>query len=141
MPQTVVSGCLFHFCKAVHSQVQKKGLIELYNKDAEFQTCLALLYGLTYVPIDNVVQVFEEVVAPAFEECLPGEDDEGVDGKNIEKFMEYVEKYYVGCFNIITKSRRDPVFPLLMWNSVPAVLDDEPLTNNSVESWNARWNA
>ena len=33
------------------------------------------------------------------------------------------------------------MFPISIWNTYQLVLDDQPMTNNSVESWNARWNS
>ena len=33
------------------------------------------------------------------------------------------------------------MFPIPIWNTYQLILDGEPNTNNSVESWNACWNA
>ena len=85
------------------------------------------------VPVKNVVLAWETVVEPYFEEHLP-------DNQECASYCSYVERTYIGKINPRTGDRRDPMFPIDMWNIHDRILSGKHTTNNSVESWNGRWN-
>ena len=57
----------------------------------------------------------------------------------MESFIGSLEKAYSGQLNHWTGQRKKPMFPAETWNIPQRILNDQPTTNNSVESWNACW--
>ena len=85
------------------------------------------------IPIEDVTLAWDEVILPFFEENF-------VEDEDVESFIGYVEKAYIGRLNHRTGQRKKPMFPAETWNIHQRILNDQPTTNNSVEAWNSRWN-
>ena len=54
-----LQGCFFHLCKAVMRHVQSAGLKAKYENNSDFAHRLRHLAALAFVPVDDVVKVFE----------------------------------------------------------------------------------
>ena len=108
-------------------------LVEQLNTSEQFQTGLDLIYCLDMVPIEDVTLAWDQVILPFFEENF-------VEDEDVESFIGYVEKAYIGRLNHRTGQRKKPMFPAETWNIHQRILNDQPTTNNSVEAWNSRWN-
>ena len=134
--RTVVRGCRFHRKKNLFFQVGQKGCLDLFYHNENFQVGIALVYCLDMVPSSDVCHAWTYVINPYFDQHFDYEEN-----PEIEDFLSYVERAYIGTLNQATGERRRPMFPISIWNTYQLVLDDEPMTNNSVESWNARWNS
>ena len=132
-PAAVIKGCVFHWKKSLFANVGGKGCLKLFHENEHFQVGLDLIYTLSMVPPADMSLAWEDVVEPYFEEHLP-------DRPEVEEYLTYCENTYVGKLNGRTGTRKNPRFPVAMWNIHERILSDEPTTNNAVESWNARWN-
>ena len=81
---------------------------------------LKMLLALAFLPVDEVSDAFDELVADYPPEVMP--------------LVNYFEENYVGRRNR-RGDRRQPLFPVDMW-SVKARQDAGlPRTNNQLESW------
>ena len=138
IPDTAVEGCLFHWKKAIFSQVQKKGLLRLYNQDENMQSALQLIYSLAYVPAEQIVDVYTQKVRTQIMQFATDWNQEDTD--NLKRFLQYIEKYFVGE-SCTRKSRRPPFFSHSLWNKHQQTMEQAVTTNNAVEGWNCNWNA
>ena len=129
-----IKGCRFHRKKNLFHQVGQKGCLDLFHQDENFQIGLDLIYCLDMVPPDDVVYAWTSVICPFFDEHF------GEESSEVEDFLSYVERVNIGRLNERTGRRKQPLFPIPTWNVFQRIMNDEPTTNNSVESWNARWN-
>ena len=131
-PNCAISGCLFHWKKNLFSHVGLKGCLPLFYDDEHFAVGLDILYTISMVPVENVVEAFNNIVIPFFLEHFPKSEE-------VDDFLNYVEGTYIGR-KLRGGERGNPLFSIEMWNIRERVLQDKQTTNNAVESWNARWN-
>ena len=130
-PAVTILGCNFHWKKNIFSHVGFKGCLPFFYEDEQFQIGLDLIFTLCMVPPTDVVFAWESVVKPHFDEHF----DESLE---VDEFLDYFERTYIGKPG--ARGRKNPMFPISMWNIVERTLSDQASTNNAVESWNARWN-
>ncbi len=90
-----------------------------------------LIYSLSLLPTTDVVQGFETVVLPFFENECPKK-------AVVDDFLAYIERTYIGKKSS-DNERGNPLFPLSMWNIRQRILSDMQTTTNGVESWHSRW--
>lgn len=71
-PDAIEKMCIFHLFKAFFTNVQKKGLLELYNdySKPEIRTLLRCLPSLAYLPLDEVVDGYGEI-CEALSDLIP----------------------------------------------------------------------
>ena len=86
------------------------------------------------MPKEHVVKVWEKLVLPVFPENE--ETDWDVDNEDVNDFLDYLEKTWIGALNQRTGQRRNPKFKHELWNKYQAVLDEDPTTTNSSEGYN-----
>lgn len=134
-PEVNIYGCDAHFKRAIRKNMQRFHLIQVYNREEEFQTFIRYFWGLSLVPTDQVVKVWEEFVLPAFPEVEEG-DWENVTEDNANDFLDYLEKTWIGAVNQRTNKRRNPKIRHSMWNKYNAVSDGDETTTNSSEGFN-----
>ena len=53
-------GCQFHYRKAHNSKLGDLGLKAFYNGDVEFNELVHKVCALSYVPVEDVVKVYED---------------------------------------------------------------------------------
>ena len=129
-PDTNIKGCYFHFRQCVYRHIQQCGLQTLYAENLEFSSAMKMLAGLAYVPVDDVVQAYEELLDTVY----------FVDNEELlEDFLDYFETTWIG------KKRRhshrgEPTFAIKLWNNYDYIKNDLPRTNNFVEGWNSSFN-
>ena len=87
------------------------------------------VYLLAYVPCNDVVAVFRELILSEVEKKLKEWLLEV-----IQFIQNYVTKTWVGAPN------KPPRYPREMWNKYEGTLTDTTNTNNAVESFNRSWN-
>lgn len=58
-PDTIISGCNFHFNQCIHRSVQDNGLADLYNDDISYSAPIRMLLALVFVPCRNVEFAFD----------------------------------------------------------------------------------
>ena len=134
-PNAFLAGCLFHMKQAIRKNIQTKGLLILYNNQLDFNFFIKMVYALVYVPSDNVILACETVLGPFFSEH---EDDEGWNEctEELDDFLNYIERTWIGKVNPRSGQRKDPLFPIDTWNKHDDVLAGQQLTNNFFESFN-----
>ncbi|XP_076820927.1 uncharacterized protein LOC143466174 [Clavelina lepadiformis] len=119
-PQTHIYGCYFHLGQSLWRKIQENGLQRLNVQDDNIRMALKMLLALAFLPVDEVSDAFDELVADYPAEVMP--------------LVNYFEDNYVGRRNR-RGDRRQPLFPVHMW-SVKARQDAGlPRTNNQLESW------
>jgi hypothetical protein len=129
-PETEIRCCDAHFKRAIRNQIGEKGLLELYQNDADFQTFIRYLWGLTLVPVEQIVHVWETYILPLI-------DDKGDD--NFDDFLTYFDTTYIGAKNLRTQVRRQPRYAYTLWSKYSAINDkggDGITTTNSNEGYN-----
>lgn len=115
-PQTILSGCFFHYCSSLWRKVQKFGLSTAYRRDASLKKSIRMIMAIAFIPAalvrfnfnlfsnshrtTQLVQRF-----PAF-----------------QQWIDYVSSTYVS---------RTALFPPPMWNVFARSGDTR--TNNFLE--------
>ena len=103
-----------------------------------------MLWCLSYVPVNDVVEVFQYILSKTpviSKEHLDDSDQEDeADALTaaIDKHTEYFFNAYVGKIHPVTQIRGNPRIPIELWSNYKAVLDgSNDVTNNSSENWNS----
>ena len=65
-PDIDVTGCEFHFRKAIFSHIQTEKIVDLFNQSPEFQLFVGMLYSLAYVPPEDIVKVILRIKIDIF---------------------------------------------------------------------------
>lgn len=65
-PGLELDGCFFHFAQCVWRHVQQEHLNGSYGESIQFAFRVRMLIALAFVPVDNVINVFESLVASNF---------------------------------------------------------------------------
>ena len=87
--------------------------------DSIFSYNVKMLVALAFVPLSDVVNAFNTLVAEMPEQLDPK--------------IDYFEKNYIGVAH--RRGRRPPRFPLELWNVNDPVEEEIPRTNNHVEGY------
>lgn len=103
------------------------GLKRRYETDSSFALRMRYLSALAFVPVGQVVAAFDAVL------------DAGIIPAEAEDVLLYFEDNWVGRPH--RRGRRNPKFPLEMWNCYEHALKSMPKTNNSVEGWHTGFEA
>lgn len=49
-PNSVISGCYFHFCSSLWRKIQKLGLCDAYNHDSSFKLSVRMIMAIAFIP-------------------------------------------------------------------------------------------
>lgn len=125
-PNATLRGCFFHFMQAIWRKIQEQPQIrERYLQDPDFAFSLKMLPCLAYVPVEQVVEKFEQLLdTPFFNENV----------EILQPLIDYFEDNWIGRLDRRGR-RRPPNFAISLWNCYDAIILDLPKTNNSVEGW------
>ena len=124
-PNVEVSGCYFHLCQSVVRKVNECGLKSDYEADNEIRGFIRCLAALSHVPVCDVVNSFEILVAD-----MPANE-------RVNDVVTYFEHTYI-------RGRRRPgrgenygpaIFPIPVWNQYMSAGEGIARTTNSVEGW------
>jgi hypothetical protein len=100
-----------------------------------------MILGLAFVPIPNIVTVYEEAVISYLNQHL--HEWKGAADRVIN-FRQYVETTYVGKEAEASageaRTRKPPLFSHSCWNKFEDVQQGRALTNNHSEGFNSAWN-
>ena len=135
-PGVTVNGCDTHFKRALRRKLTSTdiGLGSLYANSEEFQTLVRYIWALSLVPPDMIIPVWEDFIQDRYNELKPAFEDEA---EAVEDWLGYVERTYIGALNWRTGNRKSPMFAHSLWSKFAVVLEDEALTSNSAEGFNA----
>ena len=94
-------GCQFHFRKAVYTKLGDLGLQSFYNVNVEFNELVHRIYALSFVPLANVVQFYEDFVVLYIEKKLDSKADTGnptwiESTVKFEDLVDYLDRTWVG---------------------------------------------
>ena len=87
-------GCFFHFCQCIYRSIQSKGLQRRYENDSYFALQMRHLASLAFVPTEDVVKAFEDLIDRV---DFPSEAQEVID---------YFEDTWIG--RLTQSNRRRP---------------------------------
>lgn len=127
-PTVTQTGCYFHFRQAIYKKIQQFGLSDNYSSDESFALELRKLSALAFVPPDDVIAAYDYLLSTFF-----------FNEEIIEPILSYFEKTWVGQKHTGNR-RRQPLFPITLWNQQANVLNGLSKTNNVVESWHNSFN-
>ncbi|XP_076064968.1 uncharacterized protein LOC143039010 [Oratosquilla oratoria] len=115
-PSSDVTCCLFHLLQNVYKQVVTIGFKQQYHQDDDFSLKVRCLSALAFLPIDDVIDGFEELT-----------DDDDFP----QELVSYFETYYIGGMRCRGQRRRrvEPVFPIHLWNVHERAENGMPRTN------------
>ena len=116
----VTSGCFFHLSQNIYRKIQSEGLTGQYQSDIELGLSLKMLPSLAFVPEQEVVNCFNNIMP-----------DFPASALNVAK---YFEDTYIGKL-LPDQSRKLPQFPIRIWNMYERVQGELARTNNAVEGW------
>ena len=88
----------------------------------------------------NIADYYEEGVLK-FTESMTEDESWGEYEDEINKFIHYLEKTWIGRVLGRSNARQSPMFKYEMWNIHVDILDGSKFTSNSVEAWNNAWNS
>lgn len=126
-----VSCCFFHLRQSVRRKLGELGLIVRYNAETIFQEKVAQLIALTLVPVDDVPEVFDNIV----EDTFADEDSE-----EVTQFLEYFENTYIRRPSFRGRPRT-ATFPPAIWNHYEHGLNEQPKTTNACEGYHHALNS
>ena len=134
-------GCQFHYRKAHISRLGDLGLKEFYNGDVEFNELVHNVFVLSYVPVEDVVKVYEEHKVAVIEEKIENDKTWNEGSEELVEYVKYMKRTWIGKVSLARTgrraSRRPPIFAHDMWNVYLGILEEDPVvTNNGLESWN-----
>ena len=132
-PETNIVCCDAHFKRAVRKHIQTCHLKTAYDTNVSFQTFVRHLWGLSLVPLDKILSVWENYIVPN----IPDDADVqwGAAEDDINDFIDYFEKTWIGGRNNRRNARRNPRFRHHLWNKFLAVSNDNSTTTNSSEGY------
>lgn len=133
-PEVEIVCCDTHFKRVVRKHLQDNHLMASYNNNLHFQTLVRYMWALSLVPQVDIVKVWEEFVSPS----IPDNADVVWDAEedDINEFLDYFEKNWVGQFNMRTNTRRNPRFRHGLWSKYATVVDGGATTTNTSEGFN-----
>ncbi|KAK4872511.1 hypothetical protein RN001_014540 [Aquatica leii] len=123
-PEATLCGCFFHFTHCIWRHIQEAGLQQRYNNDPDFALQLKQLAALAFVPEDHLIASYKELI-----DCEFYTDNENI----LLPVTNYFEDTWIGRLD--RRRRRQPLFPINMWNIYSKVVENLPRTNNAVEGW------
>lgn len=121
-----VHCCLFHWGQAAWRKVAELGLISLMRDDNEIKMSISTLFGLPFLPVEDLEQIFVEL--------------RGVTAHAVLPFWKHLDENYVrGKPRRGRRQAIPPLFPPNVWNVYNSVLNGWARTNNYVESWHSKF--
>ena len=125
-PTSNQRGCFFHFMQSLWRRIQKNAeIMAVYKASTYFAFHLRYLAALAFVPVDEVVISFENILQMTF--FVQNKD-------KLAPFVLYFEKNWIG--ERFGTRRRAPRFPISLWNVNAGVTEQWGKTNNSCEGFN-----
>ena len=112
---------MFHFGQCIWRKLQSDGFSQRYRDEPDFALVVKRLLALAFVPMDDVIEVFETLTTdPVYRE--------------IEVICDYIEDNFIGRQR---RGRRSPSrFSIQLWNQYTRVIEKLPRSNNALENYN-----
>ena len=132
-----VTGCNTHFKRTIRRKLTSTeiGLASLYSRNEALQTLVRYTWGLSMVPIDEIIPLWEEFIRVEYEKMTDGDSFEG-ENDAVDEWLGYFERAFIGALNWRTGNRKQPMYPHAMWNKNREILSDDATTTNAAEGYN-----
>ncbi|KAE9523994.1 hypothetical protein AGLY_015641 [Aphis glycines] len=115
--------------QAVWRKIQNYGLTTKYIEDVNFELQVRKL--IAFIPINKVVNYFEVLLASDFY----------MENENVLTLLiTYFETTWIGILDRRGR-RRQPQYPIKIWNCSERLQSDLPKINNSIEGWHNAFSA
>lgn len=131
-----IIGCDFHWKKCLRENIRSQGLLPLHDTDEEFHKLVRTMWALSYIPIDDLVTVYQTHVLDVVKENLNNNPVWAEYSDEIKSFITYFNRTWIGDVNPRTKSRGRPMFAYDLWNKHDSVVNKLATTNNFCEGYN-----
>jgi hypothetical protein len=96
---------------------------------------------LAFVPPALVEEAFETVVSEFLDSQRENNEDFRIHLEEIDDVHNYYERTYIGPIVGRQRTRRQPLFPIALWNKYEEVLEEVDITNNRAEGFNSGWSS
>jgi hypothetical protein len=131
-PDTNISGCFFHWRKALLDQIGKKGCKTFFNESLDFQDLVGKCIAMALVPVDKVNDYL------TYMESQFSEQEDYLEETDVDWFI-YFTRTFVGKKLAHSAGRKLPRFSHSIWNKHQEFVDDLPTTSNQAEAFNGAW--
>ena len=121
-PASNLACCLFHLGQNVYKHIVQEGMKSRYHQDDSFSLKMRSFVALAFLPVDDVVDGYEELV-----------DDDDIP----QSVVSYFENNYIGPLRGRGERRRrlEPPYPLTIWNVWDRCMSGIARTTNSLEGY------
>ena len=124
-------GCLFHQGQNFNKKVDSIGLKKSYETNLEFNIAVKSLLALSFVPENDVLERFLEVV-----ERIDNLVEIYPELERVNELYSYVELNYIrGLERRHGRGRAPAKYPIPLWNHYLDALNNVPRTTNAVEGY------
>ena len=122
-PNASIDGCFFHFVKNFKKVIDNNGMKFQYQNDPNFALMARMIPALAFVPVRDLDMAFTSLT-----QFLPAV---------FQPMLEWLEDNYLGRL-VANNQRRQPSFPIRMWNVNDRVQQHIGRTNNFAEAAHRR---
>lgn len=128
-PNASFRGCLFHMSQCVWRKIQALGKSVRYANDSDFALQVRMLPALAFVPLMDVIDVFDELVESEYYVK---------EAQDLRDLVDYFEDNWIGRANG-RGIRRIPHFPVDVWNVYEDFNENVSHVGYAVEEWRRRF--
>ncbi|XP_064107992.1 uncharacterized protein LOC135216547 [Macrobrachium nipponense] len=123
-PASNLACCLFHLGQNVYKHIVQEGMKSRYHQDDSFSLKMRCFVALAFLPVDDVVDGYEELV-----------DDDDMP----QSVVSYFENNYIGPLRGRGERRRrlEPPYPLTIWNVWDRCMSGIARTTNNLEAYHS----
>ncbi|KAL5240143.1 hypothetical protein ACI65C_007553 [Semiaphis heraclei] len=119
-PSCKITACFFHVSQCLWRKIQQEGLQTLYSTNVDFAVNAKMLAALAFIPLNDVVKAFEELV-----DYLP-------------EFILPVVDYFEDNLSVgrpMRRTRQTPKFQPKLWDLYEAAIHGLARNKNGLEGW------
>ncbi|XP_076373351.1 uncharacterized protein LOC143258255 [Tachypleus tridentatus] len=129
-----ITECFFHLSQCLWRKIQTLGYTAAYQEEnGEFATWARCILSLAFVPVDGVVASFETLIA--------NNDFHRVVGERAPDLVDYFENTWIDRpHRQRAVGRKNPPFPIRLWNVRGRTIQGLGRTNNIIEGWHHKMN-
>ena len=135
-PTSKIIGCTVHFKRAIKTNLQDKGLMQVYMTDIDVQTFIRYMWAVSLVPPSKIVEVWESFIIKNQLEAEETDEEAIRFNESLDSLLKYFEKVWIGPRGR-NETRKKPLFNHSIWNHHESILADVEETTNKSEAWNS----
>lgn len=125
-PVVKICGCYFHFSQSVWRHIQgDSDVLNRYKSDCDFNLHVRMIVALAFIPVEDLILAYNLLTADQYYVS---------NFSDFERMLNYMEDNYIGRWTD-AQVRRNPRFPIELWNAYENTLMIRGRTNNAMEGW------